>query len=162
MVGCARIDFYRHAQRPTKSLENGFNLVVRILAADVVDVQRDHRVIHKALKKFMEQIDVKVAYGTLDELHVVIEARTTGKIQHHPGKRLIKRNIRVAVATDAGLVERLIQRLTKRDADVLNRVMGIDVQIAGRPDRQVNQPVARNLIEHVIKKRQAGLNVQLP
>ena len=161
MVGCARIDFHRHAQRPPKSLENGFNLVVRILAADVVDVHRDHRVIHKALKKFMEQIDVKVAYGTLDELHVVIEARTTGKIQHHPGKRLIKRNIRVAVATDAGLVERLIQRLTQRDANVLNRVMGIDVQIASRPDRQVNQPVARNLIEHVIKKRQTGLNVQL-
>lgn len=161
MVGCARIDFHRHAQRPPKSLENSFNLVVRILAADVVDVQRDHRVIHKALKKFMEQIDVKVAYGTLDELHVVIEARTTGKIQHHPGERLIKRNIRVAVAPDAGLVERLIQRLTQRDANVLNRVMGIDVQIASRPDRQVNQPVARNLIEHVIKKRQTGLNVQL-
>ena len=67
----------------------------------------------------------------------------------------------MAVATDASLVERLIQRLTQRDADVLNRVMGIDVQIARSPDRKVNQPVARNLIEHVIKKRQAGLNVQL-
>ena len=38
MVGCAGIDFHRRAQRPAKSLEDGFNLVVRILAADVVDM----------------------------------------------------------------------------------------------------------------------------
>ena len=38
MVGCAGVDFHRRAQRPAKSLEDGFNLVVRILAADVVDM----------------------------------------------------------------------------------------------------------------------------
>lgn len=38
MISCAEIDFNRHAQRPSKSLEDGFNLVVRILAADVVDM----------------------------------------------------------------------------------------------------------------------------
>ena len=38
MVGCTGIDFHRRAQRPAKSLEDGFNLVVRILAADVVDM----------------------------------------------------------------------------------------------------------------------------
>ena len=38
MVGCASIDFHRRAQSPAKSLEDGFNLVVRILAADVVDM----------------------------------------------------------------------------------------------------------------------------
>jgi hypothetical protein len=38
MVGCAGIDFHRRAQRPAKSLEDGFNLVVRIPAADVVDM----------------------------------------------------------------------------------------------------------------------------
>ena len=38
MVGCAGIDFHRRAQSPAKSLEDGFNLVVRILSADVVDM----------------------------------------------------------------------------------------------------------------------------
>ena len=38
MVGCTGIDFHRRAQRSAKSLEDGFNLVVRILAADVVDM----------------------------------------------------------------------------------------------------------------------------
>ena len=38
MVGCAGIDFHRRAQRAAKSLEDGFNLVVRILTADVVDM----------------------------------------------------------------------------------------------------------------------------
>ena len=38
MVGCTGIDFHRRAQRSAKSLEDGFNLVMRILAADVVDM----------------------------------------------------------------------------------------------------------------------------
>ena len=38
MVGCTGIDFHRCAQRSAKSLEDGFNLVVRIFAADVVDM----------------------------------------------------------------------------------------------------------------------------
>ena len=38
MVGCAGIDFNRRAQRSAKSLKDGFNLVVRIFAADVVDM----------------------------------------------------------------------------------------------------------------------------
>ena len=37
-VGCTGIDFHRRAQRSAKSLEDGFNLVMRILAADVVDM----------------------------------------------------------------------------------------------------------------------------
>ena len=36
----ARIALDRHAQRPGKGLEYGLRLVVRIVAAQVVDVQR--------------------------------------------------------------------------------------------------------------------------
>jgi hypothetical protein len=51
----------RHAQRPCKGLENGFALMVRIAAAQVVDVQGDLRVIAKSLEKLVHQVNVELA-----------------------------------------------------------------------------------------------------
>jgi hypothetical protein len=52
--------------------------------------------------------------------------------------------------------ERAPQRLAERDADILDRVMGVDVEVAAGFDLQVDQPVAGNLLEHVVEKRHAG------
>ena len=41
----------------------------------------------------------------------------------------------------------------KRDADIFDSVMAIDVQIALGMDAQVDETVPRDLIEHVIKER---------
>ncbi len=43
-----------------------------------------------------------------------------------------------------------------RDADVFHRVMTVDVQIALGFDFEIDQAVARNLIEHVIEEADAG------
>ena len=39
---------------------------------------------------------------------------------------------------------------------VFHRVMGVDVQVALGLDIQIDQAVARDLVEHVIEKRHAG------
>ncbi len=62
MTRSARVDFHRHTQRAPKGFEYGFNLVVSILTADVIDVDRYHGVINKALKKFTKQIHIKIAH----------------------------------------------------------------------------------------------------
>ena len=46
--------------------------------------------------------------------------------------------------------------LPQRDADVLDRVMGVDMQVALGADREVDHAVARDLVEHVVEKRHAG------
>ena len=46
----ARIRFNGHAYRPAKSLEYRFNLVMGIVAAQIVDVQCDLGVIDEALE----------------------------------------------------------------------------------------------------------------
>ena len=62
----------------------------------------------------------------------------------------------MAVATHAQLVaDGLRERLPKRDADVFNRVMGVDLQIAGGGDIDIDQAVTRDLVEHVVEKRHA-------
>jgi hypothetical protein len=50
----------------------------------------------------------------------------------------------------------LAKRLAERDADVLDGVVGVDVQVALRLDVEVEHAVARHLVEHVLEKRHAG------
>ena len=66
----------------------------------------------------------------------------------------------MAVPTNAGLVQRLVDRLAQRDADVLDGVVRIDLQIAVGNDVDIDQAVARHLFEHVLEERQAGLHVE--
>ena len=63
----------------------------------------------------------------------------------------------MAVAAHAALVaDRLGDRLAERDADVLDRVVGVDVQVACGLDLEVHQSVARDLVEHVVEERHAA------
>ena len=63
----------------------------------------------------------------------------------------------MAEAAHAGLVaDRLGERLAERDADVLDGVVRVDVQVALGLDLEVEHAVARHLVEHVLEERQAG------
>jgi hypothetical protein len=63
----------------------------------------------------------------------------------------------MAVAADALLVtHRLGHRLAQRDAHVFDRVVAVDVQVAFGLDVQVDQPVAGDLVQHVVEKTDAG------
>ena len=64
----------------------------------------------------------------------------------------------MAVTPDALLVaERLGERLAERNADVLDRVVGVDVQVALGRDIEIEHTVARDLVEHVVEKGHAGI-----
>ena len=64
----------------------------------------------------------------------------------------------MAVSADAGLVQGFVEGLPQRDAEVFHCVMCIDLQIAFSHDVHVDQTVARNLLQHVLKKGQAGFD----
>ena len=51
----------RHAQRPRERLEDRLALVVRVLAAQVVDVQGDERVVREALEELVRELGVEAA-----------------------------------------------------------------------------------------------------
>ena len=66
----------------------------------------------------------------------------------------------VGVAHDAAQVAgSLAQRLSERDADILDGVMLVDMQIALGRDLDIHQRMARQLIEHVVEKADAGRNL---
>ena len=68
----------------------------------------------------------------------------------------------MAVAVDALLVaHRARKRLAQGDAHVFHRVVAVDVQVACAVDVQVDQAVAGDLVEHVVKEADARVQLGL-
>ena len=63
----------------------------------------------------------------------------------------------MAVAAYAFFVaDGLRYRLAQGDTDVFHRVVSVNMQIASGFDGQVDQTMARDLVQHVVKKTYAG------
>jgi hypothetical protein len=64
----------------------------------------------------------------------------------------------MAIAADAFFVaHRPVDGLTQRNADVFHSMVAIDVKITLCLDFEVNQGMTCNLVQHVIKETNAGL-----
>jgi histidinol-phosphate aminotransferase len=124
-----------------------------IVATQGIHMHCDAGMVNEALEEFANEIDVEFADRAAHERYLEYQAGSAGKIDHHPGERLVERNIGMAVTAHAFLVrDRLRQSLTERDAHVFDGVVGIDMQIAFRLDLEVDHAVTRNLIQHVIEE----------
>ncbi len=78
-------------------------------------------------------------------------------VERDAGERPVHRQVRRRIAPDTLLVaQRLLQRLAQRDADILGRVVEVDMQVALRFQLDVDQAMARKLLEHVIQETNAG------
>jgi len=62
----------------------------------------------------------------------------------------------MAIAADALFISnRLVYGLAKSNANILDRMVRINVQIARGLNFQINHPMAGNLIQHMLKKSHA-------
>jgi hypothetical protein len=141
--------------------ERGIDLIVdaaqslgmRIRTAQIVDVQRHTRVIDEALEKFVKQIDIKIAHATARKIDMHFQTGATGKIDHHTRQRFIERHIGMAVTANTFFIaHRLRKRLPQCDANIFYCVVIIDMHIALRSHIEINQAVARNLVQHMLQK----------
>ena len=159
----ARIKLQRHAQGPTERLEDRLGLVMGVFTLQIVDMQRYLSMINESVEELTEQIDIKPPHTTAGEFHIHRQTGTARKVDHDAGQSFIQRHVSVAVTADTLFVtHRLFECLTKGDADVFDRVVIINVQIANRADLQVDQAMPGDLIQHVIQKRHTGIHIQLP
>src|SRR6476661_6623749 len=116
-------------------------------------MQRDLRVVHESLEKLVHQVDVERTDSRPREIDVELETWPAREIDDDPRQRFIERYVSVAVTAYALLVsDRVRKSLAERDPDIFHRVVRVDVQIAARLYFQIEQPVACDLIEHVIEE----------
>lgn len=128
-----------------------------VVTAQVVDVHRDSGMIDETLEELADQVHIELSNHCTGKFDAIDQTRTSRKIDHDPRKGLIKRHVGMAVAAQALLVTHCLgQCLPQGNADVLDSVMPVDVQIAPRLDFNVHHAVAGNLIQHVIKKTDTG------
>ena len=67
----------------------------------------------------------------------------------------------MAVAANAFFVAHgFVHRLAEGDAHVFHRVVAVDVQVADGFDVQIDQAVAGDLVQHVVKKADAGAQIR--
>ena len=148
----------RKTQRAAKGLEQGFGDVVRVATLQVVDVQGGRRVIDETLKKLANQVDVELADARAQKFNPVLEPGTAGKIDDHARQGFVQRHVGVPVTHNALLVtERLLESLAEGNADVLNAVVIVDVQIAFRFNLEIEATVTGDLLEHVLEERNPGI-----
>ncbi len=126
----------------------------------VVDVQRRPGGIDEALEELAHQVHVEVTDSCTRVLDPVLEAGSAGEVDDDSRQRFVERHVSVPVAGDAALVAECFgEGLAEHDAGIFHRVMGVDGEIAAGAHVQVEQAVARHLVEHVLEKRHAGLEV---
>ena len=121
-------------------------------------MQRHARVVHKALEELVHQLRIELADARGGEGHVHTQAGAARKIDHHARQRLIQRHVGVAIAANAFFVAHgLGKSLAQGDADVFHGVVAVDVQVTGAFHVQIDQAVARNLVQHVVQKANTGI-----
>ena len=109
--------------------------------------------VDKTLKKFIYQIDVELADARAYKLDIKFQSGTPREIHHHARQCLVQRHISMTITAQTLLVpDSLGERLSKGDADIFYRMMGIDMQISFGDDLQVYHAVTRHLIQHVVEK----------
>ena len=95
--------------------------------------------------------------GVGRELDVIGQERTTGAVKGHLHQCLVQGKGHRAEPADARLVtQRLGHHLTEGDPDVLDSVVGVDLEIPACRHGEVEPAVPAQLGDHVVEEGQPG------
>ena len=96
------------------------------------------------------------------ESHIKVQEGAVRQVERRTHQRVVHGQKAAAIAVDALFVaDGLLDRLTQRDAGILDRVVVVDVQVAIGTRGDVDHRVAGQLLHHVVEKAHAGLDVVL-
>ena len=134
--------------------------MVGVVAGTVGHVQREQRVHGEGAKELLEQLGVDLAQALPREAHVPGQKGPAGEVHRGVRERLVHRHRGLAEAADAALVpDRLGEGAAQHDADVLGGVVAVDVQVARRPNREVEQAVPGERHEHVVEEADPAVDL---
>ena len=119
------------AQSPRESLEEGFDLVVVRPAVHGLDVDVGAGAAGEAFEEVLDKFGLQIADQARANFGFDVMGRAAAEVDSGEAEGLVHGHEEIAGAQDAALIaERLVEGLAERDADVFDRVMLIDVEVA--------------------------------
>jgi hypothetical protein len=107
-----------------------------------------------------DQLTLQVADHADAQLEIDHRVRTAAEVDGGHRQRVVHRHDEVPGAVDPlSRAERLQRRLAERNADVLDGVMLIDIEIARRFQREIEAAVPGKEFQHVVEEPDAGTDV---
>src|ERR1700733_9719640 len=151
-----RLATRRMVHRARQRLEGRLDNVMRVAAADQVEVQVHPDFVGQRLHKVVHQLRLEIADTLLGDGDVVAEVRAPADIDNRRTDGLVERYRRLAEALyPCTIAQRIPKGPSDYDSDVFDRVMVVYLQIAAGSDLQIEESVSRKALEHVIEERHA-------
>src|SRR5271166_5994435 len=149
-----------HAQRASKSFEQRFDLVVIGAAVNHLRVYVGFRASREAVEEVSHKFCLEIANQTGPDLGINHGGAASAKIDGDNAQSFVHRHHEISRAQDAALAtQRLGEGFAERNADVLNGVVLVHVEIAVRLQLQVERAVARNQLQHMVEKTDSAADL---
>jgi hypothetical protein len=144
---------YSHGDGTCKSLEDGFQAMMIVIAIEEFHVQVHASIFAEALEEVFEHASFNSACGSSRELHIPDKADAVAKVNAHAAQGFVHRNKVKSIAFNALFVtEAFYKRLAEHNSDVFHAVVHIDLGIALAVQIEVESAMHLEQIQHVIQE----------
>lgn len=134
------------------ALEDGLGDMVIILAADAMDVEGDSGMGRERAEKLADVLGAECADALSDKWALKGQDAAPTDVHRHENEGLVHRGMEARVALNRIRLKRLAESPTQHDADILDGVMVIDVQIALDREAQIELAMEGKLLQKMIEK----------
>ena len=135
--------------------------MVIVFTIEVFNVQAHAAIARQRLKELFEQLCVHIADLVALEIHFPDKIRSLAEIDGGAAERLIHWQLGMAIARDAcKITKRFLDRLTDYNARIFNRMVSINVKVALRFHRKINEGMAPARIQHMIEETNTGGDIR--
>lgn len=161
-VFLARIDGRRRIERAPESFEDGFDLMMSVVAVERDDVDINACLTRQRVQKVPYEIGFQISNCRSNEGVAHHEVGSPSAIDRHVRERLVHRHGHIGGAPDAAMIpKRLVDRLTETDCHVFDCVMCVDAEVSLGLDAEIEEPVAGKECQEVIERANAGRDLNL-
>src|SRR5262245_33766976 len=160
LAGGFRVNRDGRAKRPRQTLEARLGDMMTVLAVKRLHMQRDARIHGKSMEPLAHEVGVELTDLVPGETNLEHQDRSSRYVDDHARQGLIHGHVHAGVTGNSlHVAKRLLHRLSERDADVLGRVVLVDMQVAVGFDLDADARMAGKQVEHMVEETDARRSV---
>ena len=134
---------------------------MQVLAAEKFRMHVQAALVGERLEHLAEDTCVEVPDLALTQREAVRQPRPPAEVDGHPRQRIVHRDDRRAESSQPLLVaQRLAEGLSQHQADILNHVVIVDLQVPPGRDLEIEKRMPGQRFEHVVDERHTGSDLE--